>query len=184
VTGRNLTALALTLTLAAPPALAAGVGKGNGEIGFDIGGTRFDPNTSNKDGGRFVFRGGYHFTDLFQIEGEIGASAVSDNGVDITLATTFVNAVFNFQTRRKTIVPYVLAGAGRARLEFDFGGGLKPDDTSAASHLAAGCRFFFGKKDRSAVRVEVSEIYEKTFDTSAHHGNLVGGFTWTLGQGR
>ena len=56
---------------------AAGIGQGNGEIGFDLGFMDFDSNINAETGGRFVIRGGYHFTNLFQLEGQILSANVT-----------------------------------------------------------------------------------------------------------
>ena len=66
------------LVLAAPA--HAGIGDGNGEIGFDFGFTEFDSNTADDTGGRFVVRGGYHFSNLFELEGHLAASALQTVG--------------------------------------------------------------------------------------------------------
>src|SRR6059036_2849460 len=179
---KRLLALSALVTLAFATPAAADIGKGNGEIGFDLGFTNFDSKVSGENGGRFVFRGGYHFTDLFQLEGQDGASATTENVAGTDVDTLLVNGVFNFHPKKATIVPYVLVGAGFAHTEFD--DGSKIDDNGFAYQVAGGARFFFGKKDQVAVRVEISAINEDTFDETSTHTNLIGGFTWRLGSGK
>ena len=179
--GKRLALLAFAASMLASPVMAAGIGKGEGEIGFDFAGyTRFDSNTTDEGGGVFKFRGGYHFTDLVQLEGEIAVSLTDDAGADILLTRQMINLVLNFHPT-KTVVPYVLFGVGQARLSFDF---LFADihDTGPAFQAAFGSRFFFGKKDRVAVRVEGSVLTEETFDETSTHWLANVGFTWTLGQ--
>jgi hypothetical protein len=182
---KTLVLLVLAASLVATPAMAAGVGKGNGEIGFDfVGYTKFDSDVTEESGGLFTFRGGYHFTKTFQIEGEITASVAEDFGGDVILTRTMVNAVFNLHPGKGTITPYFLVGAGSATLEFDdtfFGDG---DDSDIAYQGGFGCRFFFGKKDRVAVRIEGNAFNEGTFDETSTHLNARVGFTWALGQGK
>ncbi len=165
--------------------VSGGVGAGNGEIGFDFGFTEFDSNTADDTGFRGVFRGGYHITDLFQIEGHLASSVSDEDIVDVTLTTLFVNGVFNFHPTNANIVPYVLGGIGVANVDFEvdipFFGSIDVDDDSVAYQVAGGSRFFFGSNKRTAFRIELSVMGEDTFDESSTHINLVGGFTWRLG---
>jgi len=169
------------VSLAVSPALA-GIGKGNGEIGFDFGMAQVDDNVTDDSGGRFSFRGGYFFSDLFQLEGQSAAIVVSEaegTNVDISLSTFFVNAVFNFHPSEQ-LVPYALAGFGTANLEYS--SGISIDDDSGAWQVAVGSRFFFGKSKRPSVRVELSYLAEETFDESSNHVSAVVGFSWRLGR--
>ena len=92
----RLLAAGLCALLSATPALA-GIGKGNGEIGFDFGATDFDQNVSRQSAGRLSFRGGYHVSRLFEVEGEISASAhynlnlQNTTRADVVLTTVFAN---------------------------------------------------------------------------------------------
>ena len=179
---RRISMLGVAMALALTPCVA-GVGAGQGELGFDLGFTDFDSEVSRDDGGRATFRGGYFFTDLFELEGELAASGVNDDaGVDIALTTLTVNAVLNFRAG-DNVVLYALGGFGTARLTYDFGP-FSIDDDGAAWQLAVGSRFFFGSAKRVAVRVELSFLTENTFDESSNHASLTGGFTWRLGRGR
>lgn len=182
---RCLFVVMCTAILFGSPALA-GIGKGNGEIGFDFGATGFDSEVSGKSAFRLAFRGGYHFSKWFELEGESSASAhVSRQGLnqyeaDIVLATVFVNGVFNFHSKSGNVVPYLLAGIGRARLDFPL---ANVNDTGAARQIGAGCRFFFGDDDQVAFRLQASRLMEDTFDETSTHLNYVAGFTWRLGGG-
>jgi opacity protein-like surface antigen len=168
----------------------AGIGRGNGEIGFEFGFTDFDSNTNSGTGGSFSIRGGYHFTRLFELEGQLVAANVTDFNKpgyliqNTTMGAFLINGVFNFHPG-DNVVPYVLAGLGRvAVLDLTpvFGGGF--DEDSPAFHVAAGSRFFFGKSKRAAVRVEVSLLREDNFDETSTHGSFTAGFTWRLGAAR
>jgi opacity protein-like surface antigen len=176
----TVAAVCLAVLLASPA--LAGIGKGNGEIGFDFGVTDFDSNVSDDDAGRFVIRGGYFLTDLFEIEAHYAVSVTDEVFGDATLTTFFGDATFNFRPS-ENIVPYALVGVGWAELDFDlvlFVGNI--DDSALAYQAGGGSRFFFGKTKRVAVRVELTAISEDTFDESSTHINLVAGFTWRLGK--
>jgi opacity protein-like surface antigen len=168
----------LALLLAAPA--GAGIGRGNGEIGFDMGATWFDSNTADDTGFRFVIRGGYHFTNLFQLEGQSAASAVDQDRVDVMLSTLMVNTLFNFHPSPH-VVPYFYAGIGMATVDVDTPLG-DDDDSGFAYQLGGGSRFFFGKSKRAAVRVDLSALGEDTWEESSIHWNLTVGFAWRLGQ--
>jgi opacity protein-like surface antigen len=175
-----LTGVLASFICSAP--IDAGIGKGNGEIGFDFGFAQVDDEITDDSGGRFSFRGGYFFSDLFQLEGQSTAIIVSEvegTNVDITLSMFFVNAVFNFRPNEQ-LVPYALAGFGSANLEFSNGASI--DDDSGAWQVAVGSRFFFGKSRRPSVRVELSYLSEDTFDESSSHVTAVVGFSWRLGR--
>ena len=167
------------------PALA-GIGKGNGEIGFDFGATGFDSEVTGKSAFRLAFRGGYHFSKWFELEGESSASVhIAREGfnkveADIVLATVFVNGVLNFHSTSGNVVPYLLAGIGRARLDFPL---ANVNDTGAARQFAAGCRFFFGDHDQVAFRLQAGRLMEDSFGETSTHTNYVAGFTWRLGGG-
>lgn len=182
--------LSLILCLALSGALPAwaGLNAKNGELGFDFGFTHFDSDVSDKGAGRFAFRGGYCFTELFELEGEgVGMANTQDTNladVNTALGVTLVNAVFNFHPKNKQAVPYVLVGAGVATLTIDLDPGPDTDDSGSAFQIAGGSRFFFGKNKRVAVRVEGSVINEDTFDETSTHYSVTAGFTWRLGQAR
>jgi opacity protein-like surface antigen len=166
----------LSLLAAAAPS-AADIGAGNGEIGFDVGFTEFDSNTSDDTGTRGAVRGGYHFTDLFQLEGQV-AVMNADDGVDVQLTTVMVDAVFNFHPS-PNVVPYVLVGAGTANLDLEIFG-ISIDDDSTAYQAALGTRFFPGSGPL-AIRLEASALWEDTFDVDSTHYSAVVGLTWRLG---
>jgi len=182
---RCLFVVMCTVILFGSPALA-GIGKGNGEIGFDFGATSFDSEVSGKGAGRLAFRGGYHLSKWFELEGETSASVHGNlqgqtrNEADIVLATLFVNGVFNFHSRSGNVVPYLLAGIGRARLDFPL---ANFNDTGPARQIGGGCRFFFGDEDQVAFRLQVARLMEDTFDETSTHLNYVAGFSWRLGGG-
>lgn len=166
----------------------AGVGEGNGEIGFDFGFIDFDSNINSETGGRLTFRGGYHFSDLFQLEGMIITANVSDFGrpgyhsQNTSMGAFLVNAVFNFHPS-PNVVPYALAGVGRVGiLDLSTDSGAKFDEDGPAFQVAGGVRLFFGDSKRAAVRLELSFLGERTFDEESIHTSLMVGFTWRLGS--
>ncbi len=183
---RTLMLALFVLSTFETPALA-GIGKGNGEIGFDLGWTWFDSAVTDELGARAIFRGGYHFTKLFELEGQIACSLATDNSTpietDITLCTQMVNGVFNFHSQTGNVVSYILGGLGTANLDLDkfF---TSDNDNGSAAQVAGGVRFFFGRTKRTAFRLEYSILTEETFDVSSTHTSLVWGFTWRLGDER
>ena len=179
------TPLILLLALLVATPAVAGIGEENGEIGFDFGFTEFDSNVTDDSGVVVNFRGGYHFTELFQLEGQVGCSVAEEFGVDVSLCYLFANGVFNFHPANENIVPYFLVGIGQVNLEFENVPLIGTvDDDDIAYQLAGGSRFFFGASKRVAFRAELSVLSEDTFNTSSTHVNFVGGFTWVLGQGQ
>ncbi len=192
----------LLLPLLAAPA-SGGVAGGNGEIGFDFGWAHLD-GRDHGDGGRFTFRGGYHFNDFFQLEAQIlGIGADSRQDVE-ALGGVFTNAVFNWHPG-ETIVPYVLVGLGVMESEpltyyqchggpgghggsshRDHHGSYHDDDyeASGAVQVGVGSRFFFGQ-GRTAVRVEASLLaFEDDFYRQRELVSLSVGLTWRLGKNR
>jgi hypothetical protein len=174
------------LALACATPVLAGLNAGNGELGFDLGYTHLDPDVAaSSDGARFTFRGGYCFTELFELEGEVfGFASTESGGVDITtgFGGNFVDAVFNFHPSAKGIVPYVLGGLGYGTMTIDFDPGGSVDDSGGAWQIAAGSRFFFGGTKRVAVRVEASIVGVDAFDENSTHSSVTAGFTWRIGN--
>ena len=158
----------------------ADVGFGNAEVGGGVGYTAFDSNTTDEAGTALALRGGYNFTKLFELEGEISDTSASDSTVDIGMNTYMVNAVFNFHPTN-SIEPYVLGGLGYASLSLDDGFG-SVSDSSNAFQVAVGSRFFFGAKMQAGLRVEIASLAENTFDEGSIHNDLNVGFVWRFGR--
>lgn len=174
----GLALLVLIPFLAAPAeAQTAPLQAGDFEAGFGIGATRFDDAVSDDDADyRVEGRGGYFFSDRFELEVQ-AARAVGV--LDLQLDTAFVNAVFNFPVGRA--VPYILVGAGGARID---DGGLFEEsrtENGAAYQAGVGSRFFFGDS-RLAARVELSSAWENTLDDTSNHLSLTGGLVWRIGR--
>ncbi len=186
---RLVPAFACAVILACLPAFAD-VREGNGEIGFGFGITEFDSSSSSDSGVCGSIRGGYHFTNLFELEGQVLNTTSTDftwvglGGQDLTMTAVLVNAVFNFHPKKETVVPYVLAGVGRvaADVDLNLGFGATYDDNASAYQAATGVRFFFGKNKRAAFRIEASWLNEDSFDESSTHTSFAGGFTWRIGS--
>ena len=166
----------------------AGIGQGNGEIGFGFGFMDFDSNINAETGGRFAIRGGSHFTNLFQLEGQILSANATDfvrpgYAVQNTSMGAFlVNGVFNFHAS-EVVVPYALVGVGRvAVLDLTPFSSGDFDEDGPAFQAAGGVRLFFGQKKRAAVRIELSLLRDETFDESSTHTSLTVGFTWRIGS--
>ena len=178
-----LSLIAVLALMVSSPALAS-LGKGNSEVGVDLGMTQFDDNTFDNTGLTMGVRGGYHFTDLFELEGQIASTSADDQvgGIDVDLnaRSLFVNGVFNFHPTQN-IIPYVLVGLGSTDVEVDISGLGKVDDSATATQAGFGSRFFFGQNKKVGVRVEVSFLNEDTFDESSTHTNILGSLTWKLG---
>ena len=167
------------------PALA-GIDEGNGEIGFDYGNTDYDNNTGLDSSDSLSLRGGYFMSRMLEIEGQYISSDDSSFGTDVDMNFLMVNGVFNFHPS-ETIVPFVMAGVGRANVEVSvpsFLGlpGFSVDDSSLAYQIGGGTRWFFGKEKRAALRFDLSLVNEDTFDESSTHTTFAGGFSWRLGN--
>jgi len=182
---KKLVSLAfLGLFVFSVPALA-GIEQGNGEIGVDYGSTSYDNDAAEFDSSDSLsLRGGYFFTNLFQLEGQFISSdtTVSDLGSNVKASTDImmVNGVFNFMPG-KEIKPYVLVGLGQASTDVkdDFN---SVDDSGTAYQIGAGSRFFFGKSKRTAFRFDVSMINQDTFEEATTNTTVAGGFTFRLGK--
>lgn len=168
-------AVALLALLAVPA--AADLTAGNGEVGIELGFTELDFDDDSTEF-RWGVRGGYLFNQVFELEGQLWSTDGDVGGFDVTFNALFVNAVFNTHFREKrSIVPYGLIGLGALDAEID-GAGVKVDDTSLAAQLGAGSRFFVSRN--LALRLELSMLFEDTFDDSAEHLSLVVGLTWRI----
>jgi hypothetical protein len=182
---RRLIIPAVAILLALNSPALAGFGKGTGEVGVGLAVTQLDSSTYDDTATGFGVRGGYNFTKLFELEGQLSrASASPDDDtlgdLDLDSTTLFVNGLFNFHPR-PTIVPYALVGLGTTDVDVE-GSGVSDSDSSTAYQFGGGSRFFFGKEKKMAARVEISWINEDTFDESSTHTNIIGGLTWKLGR--
>ena len=175
---------ALVLALPASAEVGQSVGESKGEIGAGVGYTSFDSNKSvngsSDTGTALGVRGGYNFTHLFELEGQFADTTASDQGVDLSMDTYMVNAVFNFHPT-DAIEPYVLGGLGYANFSADTPFG-SVSDSSNALQLAVGSRFYFGQKKQAGIRVELVTLNEKTFDENSTHNDVNVGFTWRFGR--
>ena len=178
----------VVLCIAVPTAIpvSAGIGKGNGEIGVDVGWMELDSDLIKDRALGLTVRGGYHFTDLLQLEGQLGSFYTTDIfSEDVIYRFFFVDAVFNFRPTEH-IVPYALGGVGIVNQDIDPTSGPIPsvdtDDSSAAYQVGGGSRFFLGKKRKIAIRAEITFLAEDTFDQSSNHVRILAGVTWRLGQ--
>lgn len=164
----------LTLTLG-PAALAQ---QGGFEIGGDAGFIDLDDELGGEREFRGDFRGGYFFTDRFEVEGQvIRATSL----FDLTLTAYMVNGVFHFRSAEETFVPYVFGGVGSANVEFSRLFAPNFDDNGTAFQAGVGARFYFGDEHRGSWRLEASALNEDTFDEDSTHLSLVGGFSWRFG---
>ncbi|HKQ96502.1 MAG TPA: porin family protein [Candidatus Polarisedimenticolia bacterium] len=164
---------------------SAGIGAGQGEVGVDYGNTSYDSDTGLESSDSLSLRGGYFFTNLFQIEGQyISSDSNSEELGSAVQASTdimMVNGVFNFMPG-KEVKPYVLVGLGQANVDVDVQGVGSQDDSGTAYQIGAGSRFFFGKSKRTAFRFDVSMINADTFDEKQTNTMVAGGFTFRLGR--
>ena len=181
---KTLSLAFLGLLVFSAPALA-GIGQGQGEVGLDYGSTSYDSDTGLDSSDSLSLRGGYFFTNLFQLEGQyISSDANSEelgNAVSASTDIMMVNGVFNFMPG-KEIKPYVLVGVGQASVNVDVQGVGSQDDSGTAYQIGAGSRFFFGKTKRTAFRFDVSMINEDTFQDKTTNTTVSGGFAFRLGH--
>lgn len=159
---------------------------GTWEAGFGLGGTTLDSDLSDDSGFRGEIRGGYFFTDLFELEAQVQRS---DAYFDSTIDTATLNAVFNFSfnsNRAGRAVPYALVGAGAAKLDdfdWDFlpGEDEDPDGGEGLAYQAAvGTRLFFRENGTVAARLEVSSLWEDTLDETHRHTSYTAGLVWRI----
>ena len=152
----------------------------NWTIGFAVGSSNLSDNDADLDF-RSEVRGGYYFTPRFALEGQLTRAT---GILDSTMDTLMVNAIFELRPGQ-AFSPYLLAGAGAARVEdYHF---LSTDPTvssdGAAFQAAIGGRYYFGEERRMGVQVELSRLAENTdvfgFDG---HTSLTAGMTWKLGR--
>ena len=181
---KTLSLALLGLFVFSAPALA-GIGQGQGEVGVDYGSTSYDSDTGLDSSDSLSLRGGYFFTNLFQLEGQyISSDSNSEelgNAVTASTDIMMVNGVFNFLPG-KEIKPYVLVGLGQANVDVDVQGLGSVDDSGTAYQIGAGSRFFFGKTKRTAFRFDVSMINQDTFEDATTNTTVSGGFTFRLGR--
>ena len=175
-------AVMASLALGAP-VLAAN--SGSGEIGFGVGQSDVGSDTTGVDSAQFIgVRGGYHLTEQWQVEGMFSSASengdVSGTDVDTTMRVIMVNGVMNFHPRKKEVVPYVMAGIGRADVEVD-AGGTTGSDNSIAYQVGGGTRIYFGKAKRTAFRADLTLLKENTFEDSSTITTVTAGVTWNLG---
>jgi opacity protein-like surface antigen len=176
----------LCIVIPVMPPASAGIGKGNGEIGVDVGWLELDSDFVEDRALGLAVRGGYFFTDLLEVEGQLSSFYTTDIfSEDLTFRTFFINVVFNFRPT-ENIVPYALGGVGLVNQDIDPTSGPWPgddaDDSSSAYLLGGGSRFFLGKKKKIAIRAELTFLGENTFDQSSTHARIVVGVTWRLGK--
>ena len=181
----------LAVLVFSAPALAATSKSNNksggngGEIGFGIGQSDVSSDTSGLDSAQFIgIRGGYHLNNQWQIEGQFASSSdsgdISGTSVDTTMRLIMVNGVMNFHPRKKEVVPYVMAGVGRADVEVD-ASGTSASDNSVAYQIGGGTRIFFGKNKTMAFRADLSLLKDSSFDDSSTLTTVTAGITWKLG---
>jgi opacity protein-like surface antigen len=186
VNPRIIVVAALCVVVSAMAPVVADIGKGNGEIGVDLGWIELDSDFVEDRALGLAVRGGYFFTDLLEIEGQLSSFYTTDIlSEDVTFRTFFVDAVFNFRPS-ENIVPYALLGVGLVNQDIDPTSGPWPgddaDDSSSAYLLGGGSRFFLGKQKKIAIRAELTFLGESTFDQSSTHARFLVGVTWRLGQ--
>ena len=188
---RRIVGFALLAALIGLPAFAAtssttasSTGNG-GELGFGIGQSNVSSDTTGVDTAQFLgVRGGYDLNQMFEVEGQFSSS--SENGeiagtdVDTTMRVLMVNGLYNFRPAKKEIVPYVMAGIGRADVTVE-AAGSSVDDSSMAFQIGGGTRIFFGQTKRTAVRMDLSILRNDNFDDSSTNPTLTAGLTWRLG---
>jgi len=186
----SLAVLLAAATLFATGPAAAGVYESNGEIGLDFGGIQPDGGRDDLEENRIGFRGGYHLSDRFQLEGQLFGFDVEEGREQREVGAFLLNAVFNFHPS-ESVVPYVLIGVGGVDLDLGddrhshgHSRGHHDDDGEPAVQLAVGSRFFFGR-GRTGVRLEASLLaFEDDLDRDRELVSLVAGLTWRLGKYR
>jgi opacity protein-like surface antigen len=176
----TLTFAALLLSAAVPAQAQAG----DWEVGFGIGATRLDSNLDEEAGEelRVEARGGYFLTDRFEIEAQLSRTNAY---FEAQLDTAMLNAVYNFG-RAGAAVPYMLVGAGGARIQdgtyFFEGDDDEIDEQGLAVQAGIGTRLFFGSSNRVAARLEASILSEELLDERQEHVSVTAGLLWRIGR--
>src|SRR3989442_6420771 len=114
-----------------------------GEIGFGVGQSDVSSDSIGTNSAQFLgVRGGYYLNEQWQVEGQFATSSesgdISGTSVDSTMRLYMVNGVMNFHPRKKDLVPYVMAGIGRA--DVSVSGGATGSDNSVAYQIGGGTR--------------------------------------------
>jgi opacity protein-like surface antigen len=182
-------ALLVVVAIGAPTFAATKSNKSSdapGEIGFGVGQSDVSSDSSGINSAQFLgVRGGYHLNDQWQIEGQFASSSdkgdISGTSVDTTMRLYMVNGVMNFHPRKKDLVPYVMAGIGRADITVDPSGGTSASDNSVAYQIGGGTRVFFGKSKTMAFRADLSLLRDTAFSSSSTLTTVTAGITWKLG---
>jgi opacity protein-like surface antigen len=178
----TISVLSFVLFACAASAQTPQLQAGDWEVGFGLGGTKLDSDLSDDTGTRGEIRGGYFFTDLFELEAQVQRS---DAYFDSTIDTAMLNAVLNFNTGGRA-VPYVLFGAGAAKLDdfdWDFLPGEDTDEDGGeglAYQAALGTRLFFRENGTVGARLEVSSFWEDTLDDTHRHTSYTAGLVWRI----
>ena len=160
---------------------------GTGEIGFGVGQSDVSSDVAGIDSAQYIgIRGGYNLNNQWQIEGQLSSSSdsgdIAGTNVDTTMRLIMVNGVMNFHPKKKELVPYVMAGVGRADVSVDPSGGSSVSDNSVAYQIGGGTRVFFGKSKTMAFRADLSLLKDSSFDDSTTLTTVTAGITWKLGK--
>ncbi|PYT33747.1 MAG: hypothetical protein DMF52_14905 [Acidobacteria bacterium] len=181
--------LFVVLAIGAPTFAATKSNKSSdtgGEIGFGVGQSDVSSDSIGTNSAQFLgVRGGYHLNQQWQVEGQFASSSengdISGTSVDSTMRLYMVNGVMNFHPRgKKDLVPYVMAGIGRADVSVD-AGGISASDNSVAYQVGGGTRIFFGKSKTMAFRADLSLLRDTAFQNSSTLTTVTAGLTWKLG---
>lgn len=153
----------------------------NWTVGFNLGTAGLEDTDTELDF-RFDGRAGYLISPHFMIEAElIRANGVIDTRFDAFL----VNAVFNLRPEQ-AFSPYLLVGAGAAKINHIDLLHLRSDSADgAAFQAAAGAFYYFGTERRLGMRFELSTLTEDTdiFEEERTVSATVG-MIWKVGSNR
>lgn len=156
------------------------IGKGDVELGLDLGGSKFDSDFDDDTSTRIALRAGYFVSDSFEIEVEVAETDLDVLTSNLNAYT--LNAVWNFQ-RGTRLVPYVQAGAGIADYDYEsLFGSTRIDDSGLALKGAVGTRVFFGNFDRVALRLEAALQSIDILDDTETSLNISAGVVVRLGD--
>jgi opacity protein-like surface antigen len=156
------------------------IGKGDVELGIDLGSSRFDSDFEVDASTRSAFRAGYFVNDNFEIEAEVAETDL--NVLTSNLNTYTLNASWNFQSGSH-FVPYVQAGVGLADYDYEsLFGSTRIDDSGLALKGAVGTRIFFGDHDRVAMRLEAAMQSIDILDDTETAFNISAGVVVRLGD--
>ena len=165
----SISVLSFATALLATPA-SAQVQAGDWEVGFGLGGTKLDSDLSDDSGFRGEIRGGTPPSPI-SWSSKLRSNARTPTSIRRSIRRCSTRSSISNTAGRA--VPYVLIGAGAAKLDdfdWDFLENTDADGGEGLAYQAAlGTRLFFRENGTVAARFEVSSFWEDVLDETHPH---------------